>query len=349
MANQTTNLDLIWEGLGTFWGQFPNKPLITELWTTYRDVAYELYRIKAQADISKYMQYLKPVMDYHYMSYPMVFSGDDQNTITSSGLNAYEVPKYTFSIPTMRGINTDQALVEGVDYEIYDKRFVRFLTDPDFESENIGIENAADLYAENVYRHNPVLWNIHASGIGLDVSSLDNASYLPYNIIVGSGINRTIDIAGHYKYIIWGLSETQRSAPTIANLVRGYGISRGLPFAYRAGTATSVTASGIRIAVSGLNSTYDDYIIPTDYTITAAEDEFIPQFSLLISGIGLYDQVSNRALIDSLEGVNDFNYTSTVAFTYDTNLDDLTYDESFHLSFVKSLMPVGLNYQSIAE
>lgn len=351
MANdkRITDLSLIWDSLGSFWGQFPDKDLFTKFWTEYREVCSELYRRKAQVHISKYLSTLKPVLDYYDVSYEMVFNGDDRNTVTSSGLHAYEIPKHVYSIPTLSGVETDQLLTENTEYEIHDKQFIRFLTNPTFDPGNVDIENRVTLYAGTVYRHNPILWNIHASGIGLTVSSLDNEEYLPYNIIADSGNDRVIDIADHYKYLIWGLAEMRRRPPTITDLETGYGISRGLPFAYRAGTAKNVTSSGLQILVSGLTNTYDTYIINSGFNILPVEDEFVPQFDLLISGIRLHDQINNRTYVDSLSGTNTFNYTSRVVFTYNSALDSLNYSTEFHASYLASLMPVGLNYQSLAE
>jgi hypothetical protein len=145
------------------------------------------------------------------------------------------------------------------------------------------------------------------------------------------------------------LTDIKRRSPTIDNLERGFGISRGLPFAYRAGTIASLIDNEIKIAVSGLSGTYDTYIIPSGYIISVYSGLAVKQFDLLISGVQLHDHVNDYDFIMSLSGTNEFNYTSRVAFTYKSNLENLNYNSDFHNKYVASLMPVGLEYQVIAE
>jgi len=350
MANKYTNtLNDIWGSLGTFWGQFPDKDDITKFWELYLETTDELYRRKAIIHLSKNMESLVPTLTYPNSVYYPVFSGDAENVIEISGLDSFEVDKYTYSIPTLSGLETVQTLTEGVEYQIHNKSFIQFLTPPEYDPANTGFHDNVSLYADTVYRHNPILWEIHASGVGMTISSLDNEDYLPYNIIAGSGNERVIDIADHYKYLIWGLEEIKRRPPTIANLTKGFGISRGLPFVYRPGTVQSVIGDDVTILVSGYNTTTDTYTIPAGYTTTAVSGVAMDQFSLLISGLAFKDHVNNYDYIMALPNINDFNNTSTVVFTYPSNFDDLNYNTTYHTTYVASLMPAGLSYQSLTE
>lgn len=345
----TTNVEKIWESLGSFWGQFPDKDLFTNLWTNYVNLASELFRRKAQINLSKFLKTLIPVLEYKYESYTPIFSGDNKNTITISGLQTLPIDDFMCSIPNLLGIETEQILTENSEYKILNKNKIQFLTQPEYDPKQTDIENTITLYSNIVYRHNPILWRIHASGIGLNISSLDNEDYLPYNTITSSGIDHIKDIADHYKYFIWGLSEIKRRAPTIETLLTGYGISRGLAFAYRAGTVNNINNNTINILVSGLDSVYDEYIIPSGYNICVEENEFIPQFNLLISGISFHDHVNDYNYITSLAGVNEFNYTSTIVFKYNSNLNNLNYNSTYHNDYIESLIPKNLNYTSSME
>jgi len=346
---ETNDVSRIWDGLGTFWGQFPDKEPITKLWQEYKTVTEELIRRKAQVQVSKYVKHLIPVLEYNDISHLAVFSGDNKNTVTSSGLDALQINEYTFYIPTLSGIETGQVLEAGTDYDIANKKYVRFLTTPDYDTSNMGIENLITLYANKEYRHNPVLWNIHASGIGLPISSLDNEEYLPYNIIASNGIDRIKDIANHYRYLIWGLDEMKRRPPTLGNLKTAFGISRGLAFTYRAGTVESIVDNTITVSVSGLTDTYDTYIIPSGYNITVNGGQILNQFTVLMSGIQLYDYVNNYNYITSLAGIGELNYQSTIVFTYPSNMDNLDFSSTFHKNYINSLIPAGLNHQSLVE
>ena len=352
MASQsTTNLSRIWDSIGTGWGNLPaaEKAIIEQFWYIYLDTFDELYRRKAIIHLSKNMGTLLPVLTYPETVYYPIFSGDSKNVISISGLDSYEVDKYIFSIPTLSGLETAETLVEGVDYQLHNKKYIQFLSSPTFDPANEGLQDNVSLYADTVYRHNPILWEVHASGIGLTVSSLDNEEYLPYNIIAGSGITRALEIADHYKYLIWGLEEIKRRPPTISNLSAGFGISRGLPFVYRGGTVQSIIDDTVTILVSGFNSTTDSYNIPAGLTTTAVSGQVMSQFSLLVSGINFYDHVNNNEYIMSLPNINEFNNTSTVVFGYQTSFDNLEFSPTFHTNYVASLMPASLSYQSIAE
>ena len=346
---RTTIIESIWESLGTFWGQFPDKDIFTQFWTIYSNIVNELFRRKVEVHLSRLLKNLNPVLSYTDITYKPIFSGDNKNTILVSGLNSLETNKLLISIPTLSGVETGQILTEGIEYQLHDRRLIQFLTVPTFDPNNIGIDNRITLYADTVYRHNPVLWGVHASGIGLEISSLDNEDYLPYNTITASGIQRTIDVASHYRYLIWSLTEMRRRSPTIDTLVRGYGISRGLAFNYRAGTITSIVNSTITIAVSGLNNINDTYVIPSGHNLAVINGQALEQFELLISGINFHDHVNDKPFIEALSFTNNFNLFSKVAFTFSSDLDTLDYNTSFHDKYVKTLMPLGLNHQSLVE
>ncbi len=347
MAGRQSLVERIWDSLGTFWGQFPDKDLLTELWEGYSEVMDEILKRKSRVHLSRFLKTLKPVLDYNDSSLRVITSGDDKNTITISGLHAASVNEYVFSIPTLSGIETGQILTEGVDYVIYEKKYIQFLSAPEYDSRNTAIENAVTLYADNTYRHNPVLWELHASGISLPISSLDNEDYLPYNTIEASGISRVQSIAEHYKYFIWALGEMKRRAPTIKNIKAGYEISRGLAFTYRAGTVQSIIDDTVTVAVSGLTGITDSYDIPPAYTLTVTSGQVVPQFTVMISGVRFYDSVNNYDYMLAQPGVNFLNYASQVRFEYDSNLNLLNYNSSYHDSYVSSLMPASLTYDSI--
>jgi hypothetical protein len=154
---ETTNLKSIWESLGTFWGQFPDKDVITKLWEIYWEMNNELFRRKVRIHLSKYLKTIPPILTYTNLSYKPIFSTSSKNVITLSGLESLAIDNYIFSIPILSGIETGQILVEGTDYEIYDKRYIRFLKTPQFDPRNTGIVDEITLYADNVYRHNPIL------------------------------------------------------------------------------------------------------------------------------------------------------------------------------------------------
>jgi hypothetical protein len=162
-------------------------------------------------------------------------------------------------------------------------------------------------------------------------------------------VQRTNDIAEHYRYLIWALEEIKRRPPTIQNLINGFGISRGLPFAYRAGLVTNIIDNTISVLVSGLTNTYDNYIIPSGYNITVNSGQNIESFYILMSGINYYDYVNDYERIMNLSRITDLNYTKEIIISYNHNLNNLNYNSTFHLNYIKSLIPKGLNLNIISE
>ena len=296
--------------------------------------------------LSKLIKSIPPILRYKYNTYDIFFEGDSKNTSTISGLYSYELPYYTYCIPTLSGITTNETLYENTDYIIKDNKYLQFLTTPQYNPYDLENENSTSLYAEETYQHNPVLWDVHASGIGMSIDSMLNEEYLPYTALPSAGLERTQIVAEHYKFLIWGLETIRRANPTISNLQKGNALSLGYPFAYRPGIVTSLINDNINITVSGLDE-IDTYTVNSDLTRIVASGQAVDRFDILTEHPILEDSISDMDLIMSLEGVNEFNYMSTVCFVNPSEV--LNRSDQYHQKYLKSLMPAGLTYKTITE
>ena len=289
---QIRNVRQIWDYLGSFWDKFSleDKETLSKFWDAYLNLANTLKKELAEANFTKYLETLIPIKETKFVDYVLDYY------LRVSGLYAVEVPGILHSIPTLSGIHNNQVLIENTDYEIVQHRYIKFLTEPDVDDENSAV---ASFYAPTVYKHNELLWNIYASGIGMSIDDYDNSTYYTYV----SGISQ----AQYYKYLIWNLVESKKAAPTISNLEKYYSIKAGVPFTIASGQVTYVSPSENICTIGNYT-----YVAPEGITFTVEEGEEINKFELISDGVRVYDWINNLDLIISQEDANTFNYKSKI-------------------------------------
>jgi len=74
-----------------------------------------------------------------------------------SGLPTLAINDYMCSIPVLNGIETGQTLTEDIEYRVLNKNKIQFLTQPQYDPRQTDIKNTVTLFADVIYRHNPIL------------------------------------------------------------------------------------------------------------------------------------------------------------------------------------------------
>lgn len=167
----TNDVSKLWDHLGTFWPDFPDKELFENLWSSYQDLAKETQRRNSQIFLSKYFEYMPDVFEYRYET----FLYNDDNLIGGDTLETGF--NYVFHIPTLKNLGQDETLESGVDYNINTDNRIVFTTEPTLNS-----DDEANLYAEKIYTYNPVLWNVYADSLGMDKELIENETYQSFEV-----------------------------------------------------------------------------------------------------------------------------------------------------------------------
>ena len=301
MSISFSDITQLWNYLPTVWEKMSitDRTKIEAIWQAYLDETGEMLRELYQVDLSKSLPYMPAVLAFRYDTYPIIFSGDDQNTVIISGRHNYYVPQWTFSIPTISGVVHDpvikaqgydgQVLTEGEHYHIVDYHRLEFFTLSGIEFDPSELYGAVYWVPER-FQFNPVLFDLWLPFVGFDDNEI--FSYTTTAVHSGGTLNDYYWNANHYKFLAWGLWTKMRIQPTITNLETGIGIAYGLPFAYTSGIAS-------------LNGSYLT-IPPYTYDLSAGNiaitnGQFVNQFDLLVSGVELWDYINNYDLIASLD------------------------------------------------
>ena len=341
-----TNVKILWNYLGSFWDNFEDKAFIETLWEGYAEVVGELTKRLYAVDLSKSLKFLPSLLDEVGESYPIIFSGGNQNTHIISGLHNYYVTDGTLSIPTLSGISDDpiysgvysgQTLTEGVDYTIIDKQRIQFTNfsglalDPSFN------DPTAVYYASHTYKVNPALRKFYLPAVGLtsDVMCDDYGHYQG----TASGLNELRYKYDHLKYLSWALWDTVRNPPTMSNITRGASLARGLPFAHTSGIATVTSSYGENLVTID-NKTYH---IPSGLTLAVSTNETVDQFQILISGVSAYDYISGPSYIEAQTNWDPLTYRSKIVIII-SGLDSITYNTTFFEDYLNKLIPESIEY-----
>jgi hypothetical protein len=117
-----------WDGLGSFWDDFEDRQLIEKYWegmlTTFTESSMYLY----QQFLLRFPQFNSDIWEHKYLSFPIIWHGDESNEIAKTKtfpiLDQYHG---IFSIPLLHGAESDQYMVENIDYKIVDSNKIQFL------------------------------------------------------------------------------------------------------------------------------------------------------------------------------------------------------------------------------
>jgi len=363
---RTTDVQLFWNALGSFWGDFEDKALIEQVWQGYFNVVSGMNQKSLDLRNSLAFRNLPAVLEDKHETFDVIYevSNPEYSGVITSYLTSgaegnryeYNLTPGTASIPTLTyyyysdsgTLSAKQTLTEGTDYYIQDMERLRFASSPPFTSnENQTHFSGNQLFAETVYRVNPALWGIEATRAGLNEIMLTDSIY---NAFVGgyssSGAARDLVDTEHFKYLVWGIQEALGRKPTVGNIQHLYELVRGLPFAHNSGYYNGKTITG---------NTHD-YTIESPsgdrdlYKYTYLQSgEAVSQFQVLISGTHVYDFVNNYALIS---GLTDFDVEKSrhivisdtdVSSSHD--ISEFSYDSDLLTSTMSNYIPAHLTYE----
>ena len=128
------NLESLWNSLGTFYSKMlpEGKKLVENYWQSLFDGMEGLYYDLYQVNLSTYLEHSPGFIEQGYNEYDIIFEGVGKNTSyipKYKGNYYYTLPDegLYLSLPTLSGVNTNQVLYEGIDYEIHNYREIKFL------------------------------------------------------------------------------------------------------------------------------------------------------------------------------------------------------------------------------
>lgn len=355
MVNFDTKLNAdFFNYLGSFWNQIPKeeKEIIRLYWSGLNSYNSKLYEGLYRSFLSKGIEYSPAFYSYTDKYYEVIFSGVGKNvyqlTSTTSGVDKdyiYQVNN-VLEIPTLQhkivepseGINSTITYYSGVDFEIQEGRYIRFVsgitTRTDYINSGTDVTKST-LYAPNVLIQNPVIYGLFGNAVGFKESLFFNRTYTPNYVTNGlsSGLRGTCE---HYKSLIEALCKVSSYSPTVDNIVHGYQLARGAPFAHVSGIAS----------VSGQQITLGTYVysIPSGLPLVVSDGDAVNKFDILTSGVYLHDMISNSGLIKATySGLSDF-YNK---YMIEDNLSGLNYSSSYLTDYMTIINPAGLNYTII--
>jgi hypothetical protein len=342
MAYTTTrDITKFWDVLGTSWYKFETRDPIEQYWNAIGHCTDQLNSLLSTIQRSRSLQYMSGLVDEADNFYFIVYSGIDANTQYVSGNDLFEYlldDTNILSIPTLVRYyyDTSDVLVsgiytEGTDYTISGLNTLRWKRTSGYPTPDPRFINGQFMlvYAPHTYKIDPVLLNVWAPMIDLSSTVLTSDTYTPCI----SGVATLEQQYEHMKNFVWALAYKKTQSPTIKTLTDGIGIAHGLPFAYTSGLLSSVSAGDHCIAY------IDDYpyILPSGTIPVPAGP--ISQFSLLVSGLHVYDWVNGY---DTIAGIvdNTLQIRKTLYITCDNTLSNILYDTDFYNIYVSGIMPV---------
>ena len=336
------NVKDFWGFIGSSWDRFETKDPIEYYWEAVGTVTDRLTDKLIIAQQGRSLEYMSGLIDDQDNFYLVVYSGIESNIIpieTGVELFHYRLDSDDIlSIPTLvRYYNDTQdtllsgVYVEGVDYTISGLNTLVWQrasgwppTDPRYTNGNL-----MNLYAEHVYRVNPILLDVWAKAINFNTSAMLSGSYYPF-------VSGTITLSQQYEHIkqlIWGLNYKRVASPTIKTLRDAFGIARGLPFAYNAGTMTSA----YNVDHYDLTIGDDVYVLPAG--VNPIPDGAVGKFDILVSGLNLYDWVNGYDVLAPLVS-HPWRIRKTLKLSLDTSIESFTYDADFFSAYSTKITPV---------
>lgn len=153
-----------------------------------------------------------------------------------------------------------------------------------------------DLVAEHTIVLSPVLSSFYLKGLGADRDFFTSLPYKPFidGYSSTTGLDKTLMLGEHYKYLTWGLYHYSKKVPSMYNLKILYSLVKGYPFAYEGGTVESITGSVVTIGSRSYNISTGN--------INVSVGEEVEAFQILSSGVEIRDWVSHKSTIEGLAG-----------------------------------------------
>ena len=171
-----------WKGLGSFWLHFENRSDLEAFWSGMFEALKESHRNLYKVSTGKFPEHSPDVWNHKYVSIPIIWSGVEDNRINQT--NYFELPEEyvgTFSIPKLKGVNTEQELVQGTDYWIEDCNKIYFASLSGLENDESYIESQqVNLYAEDLYRIDPMIFNLLRKIADTENLITDQTPYFPF-------------------------------------------------------------------------------------------------------------------------------------------------------------------------
>jgi len=329
-----SDVKVFWEYIGSAWQNFEQKAKIETFWGALESGITRVLNETLTVQSSRYL----PHMASSYNSGPyqlyIVWSGQAADlTITplaSGGLFEYDIEDWTYSIPAItyeyvyNGATVTGTYSENTHYRIVNNHHLVWNMAPPAVDPRFPGTGTLLGYAKDVYRINPLLMNTWARFC--DFSLTDYVRYGSY----GANYYK------HLKMLIWALVYKQMQAPTIKTLRDGFGISRGLPFAYESGIMSSTYVTNhYELSLSG-----DTYILPSGmYPISSGS---VNKFDVLCSGLSLWDYTTNPGIINQYS--NTFNRRNTLVYQVSSSLAGATYASGFFNDYMERITPSQLQY-----
>jgi hypothetical protein len=350
----STNVENIWDALGSYWMNFEDRALIIKYWQTLYYVMSGMYKKGIDLYDSQGFQNMPPYVEDKNQVYDIIYSVNSPeysgliNTISGTGYQEFYITPGTFSIPTLTyyyystsgTLSSLQTMSEGVNYTIQDMERIRFLGSPPFiPNYNQTHFNGNKLSAATTQRVNPALWGVLPKLVGLSDSDIRNNTYPAFKVSGSQEENLT-----HFKNLVWGLQNGLRAKPTIANIEHLYGLARGLPFAYE---------SGIYNGVSISNNTYPytlGNIVLSGYTYLTS-GSYVSKFQVLLSGINVYDYVNNYSAISGYCSQDAEKYGLVVIsedYVLPSGVPPLSYNVAALSGLLSNYLPADLKFITIS-
>lgn len=260
----------------------------------------------------------------------------DKISVISNGLFAYSLPQLTYSIPTLtyryiyNGVEYSGTYTEGVDYVLTAgmDSLVWIGAAPDADRRYPSTTKVFTATATHVYRINQALANMWAK-----IARLDIFKQWPYYESFGQ------DRYKHLRFLLWALVTYQMRAPSIHTLRNGYGVARGLPFAYASGLLTYTRTNNRYTASIG----GDSFVFPSGVLPMASG--YYDQFEVIASGVDLFDYVSNAGLINAYSTI--YNRRNTIIYDIAPSLSGCLYSADYLSTYINRIMPEQISYLEI--
>lgn len=296
----------LWSGLGDFWLDFEDRDTVELFWDGMDESLKDLFKHKYYIDLSRSLFYMPEIWESGGFSITLYNGGTKDNRI--NGLDKFKIDdKYfgAYSIPTLTGIGTEQVLTEGTHYNVINYNTIEFLNldaDVTFDP-SIAEYQTVKLYCDKIYRINPLLLKLYRRITGVDEFPLKENFYHPYTHGTGSFQNNKAywdEKIKHLRYMCWALFYLKLQRPTMTNILWIFNVLYNYPFAYRAGTVTSISTVGSYYHVTVLqdNGKNEIYVLRNSFTLSVSQGSEVKAFQPLSTELELWDHTSNPGEIE---------------------------------------------------
>jgi len=294
-----------WSGLADFYRDFEDRLTIENFWDGMLIVLKELFNDMHHVSLSRALEFTPHTWEDHYFSIDIVASGVNDNRINETNYFGIDDEYFgIYSAPTLTGIPTDQILTEGTDFEIINNNTLHIfdLDALEYDTTNTAA-NIVKLYADTIYRVNPVILRFYRILAGLELLKIRERDYWPYTYS-GADVVGVEDLKAFWdekskmlKYMSWGVFYLKLKQPTIKNLEWILNILYNRPFVYKPGTVSSI--AGNIVVIDNDDDTTDTYYLDGGYTVAVAVSEVVSAFQPLASGIEILDNINDTATIEA--------------------------------------------------